>query len=344
MSRVEKRVYSDHISDKNFNWKRSRDDSPIEKQQSGFNDREEGEVFYETSTTKINRYKNNVGNKQNNFAEKYDNVHTVNSISNNIQRSGQEFTVKNNYLPRNNATKSIKTDLTNRQQQDVDIVTSKPEMKTVYLSEETLNRNKKMFSTAILGHLGRAQKKLEQDSDLIQKQTSRIAAVSQKNSDNMKKLLLLQRKQEEEARLKQIVNEKRKKFDAKVKELQGQSLEWQNSIEKSAQLLATVTIPSINWVPKQHNVTTTEMLENRKAEIQELKNKRVLQDKQKISELEHKFNIHNECNTENNNISPESPNSIIIDETIVNPDVLLQNNNEDKDGTDDNDDEKVLDS
>ena len=52
--------------------------------------------------------------------------------------------------------------------------------------------NRRMFG-ALMGHLGRAQKNLKEDSDVIQMQISRRQEVSQKNSDESQRVAKLRR-------------------------------------------------------------------------------------------------------------------------------------------------------
>jgi hypothetical protein len=58
---------------------------------------------------------------------------------------------------------------------------SKPEM---------VQRNKRLFG-ALMGHLGKAKRKLEEDSSTIEKQVSLQMAVTQKNSEESKRLFQL---------------------------------------------------------------------------------------------------------------------------------------------------------
>jgi pinin/SDK/memA/ protein conserved region len=63
---------------------------------------------------------------------------------------------------------------------------------SVHNRPEFVQRNKRLFG-ALMGHLGTAKRKLEEDSSTIDKQTSRQNAVAHKNSVENRRLQQLQR-------------------------------------------------------------------------------------------------------------------------------------------------------
>lgn len=62
----------------------------------------------------------------------------------------------------------------------------------IIMKPEAKERNKRLFG-ALMGHLGTAKRKLEEDSSTIDKQSSRQSAVSQKNVLENKRLQQLER-------------------------------------------------------------------------------------------------------------------------------------------------------
>lgn len=63
---------------------------------------------------------------------------------------------------------------------------------SIHNRPEFVQRNKRLFG-ALMGHLGTAKRKLEEDSSTIDKQTSRQNAVAHKNSVENRRLQQLQR-------------------------------------------------------------------------------------------------------------------------------------------------------
>jgi len=82
------------------------------------------------------------------------------------------------------------------ERQPYDIQTSKPEVQVAYSAPEVVNRNKRLFST-LIGHLGSAKKKLEADHENIQRQSSLMKSIAEKNTEEFKKLRLRKRKEYE---------------------------------------------------------------------------------------------------------------------------------------------------
>lgn len=66
-------------------------------------------------------------------------------------------------------------------------VTSKPEVQEAYSAPEVVKRSKRLFSS-LIGHLGSAKKKLDEDQDTIQRQTTLVRSITKKSADEFKKL------------------------------------------------------------------------------------------------------------------------------------------------------------
>jgi len=73
----------------------------------------------------------------------------------------------------------------------------KPSAQEAYQKPEAIKRNKRMFG-ALMGHLGMAKKKLEQDNDLIEKQDRLKVLAMEKHQIEAKRLALIQRIKERE--------------------------------------------------------------------------------------------------------------------------------------------------
>lgn len=65
--------------------------------------------------------------------------------------------------------------------------TSKPEVQEAYAAPEVVKRSKRLFSS-LIGHLGSAKKKLDEDQETIQRQTTLVRSITKKSADEFKKL------------------------------------------------------------------------------------------------------------------------------------------------------------
>lgn len=77
-----------------------------------------------------------------------------------------------------------------------DIHTSKPEVQDAYSAPDVVKRSKRLFSS-LIGHLGSAKKKLDEDQEIIQRQNTLVRSIAQKSTEEFKKLRERKRKEYE---------------------------------------------------------------------------------------------------------------------------------------------------
>lgn len=75
-----------------------------------------------------------------------------------------------------------------------DHVPTRSEIQNAHAVPEVVNRNKRLFSS-LIGHLGSAKKRLEEDHDNIQRQTTMMRAVAEKSTEEFKRLRQRKRKE-----------------------------------------------------------------------------------------------------------------------------------------------------
>lgn len=138
---------------------------------------------------------------------------------------------------------------------EINIVTSKPEIKEVFTNPDVINRNKRLFGS-LMGHLGSAQSKLERDSEAIKRQTERIHEVAKKNAEESKRLEALKKQEARKAA-----------YDAKVSMIKTSFETWKSHIEPLSNFIFTEIEPRLAWLPAHHNKTTKEILNRRQEEV-----------------------------------------------------------------------------
>lgn len=132
---------------------------------------------------------------------------------------------------------------------------SKPEIQAAYLNPEVLSRNKRIFGS-LVGHLGLARKKLENDSELILKQTTMLNAVVQKYSETTKKINY----SDQESKIKANTQQK-------IDRIEDSTARWKAYIEPLTSYLLTSIEPQLMWLPLHHNAATQDSLSNRKPQV-----------------------------------------------------------------------------
>ena len=120
---------------------------------------------------------------------------------------------------------------------------------------EVLSRNKRLFGS-LMGHLGQAKQNLEKESDKIAMQKQVQLTVSEKRvrADQKRKSTGDRAKQRQQ--LEQNLALETKEFE-----------KWKTQINRVKNFLATRSKPNLMWLPKQHNPTTTDLLQHRVNEV-----------------------------------------------------------------------------
>jgi len=184
----------------------------------------------------------------------------------------------NHYLPQSQSDHPLESQQTfENERQPFDIQTSKPEVQVAYTAPEVVNRNKRLFST-LIGHLGSAKKKLEADHENIQRQSSLMRSIAEKNTEEFKKLRLRKRKEYE-------FSVKKKRIEEKVSEIENITKSWKQQMQHITDFILTASEPSIAWIPQHANATTISLINKRREEIEAAIAQREQEDEQKIFEL-----------------------------------------------------------
>lgn len=138
---------------------------------------------------------------------------------------------------------------------EVNIVTSKPEIKEVFTNPDVMNRNKRLFGS-LMGHLGSAQSKLERDSEAIKKQTEKTYEVAKKNAEESKRLEALKREETRKA-----------SYDFKISMVKTSFETWKSQMEAVDKFIYTDIEPKIAWIPAHHNKASKDLLANKQDEV-----------------------------------------------------------------------------
>jgi hypothetical protein len=131
----------------------------------------------------------------------------------------------------------------------------KPEIQKVFNQPEVLNRNKRIFGS-LMGHLGRAKLKLEQDTALLAMQNDKSNAIAERLAQETR---LAQEKKKRQAIQVAV--------DAKIKVILDYTEIWKSRLKSLDHLLFTEVVPKLSWAPGSHNSTTRELLAKRISEV-----------------------------------------------------------------------------
>ena len=199
-----------------------------------------------------------------------------------------------------------------------------------------IERNKRVFA-GLIGHLGLAKKKLEQDSSIIDKQQGIATIVSQKHQIEGKKIADMKKKILENERTKELIRKERLQIDKQLNEITKYQEIFIKNQECLKCYLTTTTYPELLWKPKVINGKLTELTLNRENQIYNLILERENKDnnnidflKSRLNELEETereieesaFHELNHNNNNNNNNTEEE-----IETTMTTEEVSFKINN-----------------
>lgn len=143
-----------------------------------------------------------------------------------------------------------------RRQRDEQIPEStKPEIQQVYQQAEILNRNRRLFGS-LMGHLGQARQKLEQDTEKIERQSQRVQEIKEKSERGAK---LLEEEQRRKAHQEQV--------EVKIEAVSRLTEDWKRYMLSVSHFLFTETEPRLAWLPSSHNSTSRGLLDRRNDEV-----------------------------------------------------------------------------
>eukprot|EP01039_Chlorochromonas_danica_P004525 gene4525-4963_t len=151
--------------------------------------------------------------------------------------------------------------------------TSKPAIQEAYIQPEILNRNKRMFGS-LMGHLGHAKRKLEEDSSFLEKQSMKLQSAQHRNEEEKKRI--------EEERKRQIQEEV---LDKKITSINNLTTVWKINLEAQKDFLFTETEPRLSWLPAHSNQISRQLLDKRHNEVLRKIAERDMEDNKVIKEL-----------------------------------------------------------
>eukprot|EP01031_Cornospumella_fuschlensis_P044537 gene44537-54470_t len=130
-------------------------------------------------------------------------------------------------------------------------------VKEVYKKPEEVSRNRRLLGS-LMGHLGSAKQKVEQDSQLLQLQSTKAqSALSKRERD-------AEEAKHREREKRRSIAEDRLKLN--IQNVVDSSTKWKESLEKSRELLMTSFEPRLTWMPAKHCAVTKDLLTKRNVE------------------------------------------------------------------------------
>lgn len=147
----------------------------------------------------------------------------------------------------------------------------------VHAQPETLNRNKRMFGS-LMGHLGLARQKLEQDTPLLEKQSQKLHTVVQKHQQEMARVQVDKKRKADQMLL-----------DRKILGITRATNSWKDALQSTESTITTITEPHLTWLPKQHSQATRALMEKHSQEIALRIAEREEKDQQQIRDFRAQF-------------------------------------------------------
>lgn len=116
---------------------------------------------------------------------------------------------------------------------------------------------------ALLGHLGKARKEIEQDKDLLKKRDSVVTEVDKKDQEEIKKLIQIdQEKQWREKEELDLIEMHRK-----ITHLQLNLTRWIRNERRDVEFIKTKSLPPLLYSPAKHTEETEALIEAAKEEL-----------------------------------------------------------------------------
>lgn len=166
--------------------------------------------------------------------------------------------------PRNNGFKSRENNRNVRNHKRVKPNTSvllTTERKPRSVGKEGQDRSKRMFG-ALMGHLGKARKAIEKDSDLLKKQNSRVSQVDLKDQQEAKRLKELEEKNSVFDRIRDTRRKLKLDKEREITRLQLKQLRWVKAETCFARFIQTTSsYPPLYYLPAKHTTNTKALVE-----------------------------------------------------------------------------------
>ncbi len=162
---------------------------------------------------------------------------------------------------------------------DYKMQSERPKGEAAYEQTSVKKRDKRMFG-ALMGHLGAAKKRLENDKDIFDKQKEVAKVVTMK----VEKACSDAREKAQQARrlanAKDFVRRKQYTLQYQKSKRASSSEKWIAYQKSLVQFLMTKTSPPLTWLPVEHTDPTSAMQDERKAEFDRCIAERLTEDEE----------------------------------------------------------------
>ncbi len=162
---------------------------------------------------------------------------------------------------------------------DFKMQSERPKGEVAYQEKSVKNRDKRMFG-ALMGHLGAAKKRLENDKGIFDKQKEVAKVVTMK----VEKACSDAREKAQQARrlanAKDFVQRKQYTLQRQKSERASRSEKWIAYQKSLMEFLMTKASPPLTWLPAEHTDPTSAMQDERKVEIERCIAERLAEDEE----------------------------------------------------------------
>ncbi|KAL3663213.1 hypothetical protein V7S43_011623 [Phytophthora oleae] len=128
-----------------------------------------------------------------------------------------------------------------------------------YAQKEGIARSRRMFG-ALMGHLGKAKRQIEKDTDLFKRQDTKQQEAEQREKKQSKNLEIQARHEAEIARLEALVSRTELDRGEQIARAKLEHLQMIRKSERQSKFLVTIASPPINYLPAKHTKETKELV------------------------------------------------------------------------------------
>ncbi|KAG1685588.1 hypothetical protein DVH05_027989 [Phytophthora capsici] len=128
-----------------------------------------------------------------------------------------------------------------------------------YAQKDGIARSRRMFG-ALMGHLGKAKRQIEKDTDLFKRQDTKQHEAEQREKKQTKTLEIQARHVAEIARLEALISRTELDRREQIARAKLEHLQMLRKSESQSKFLVTITSPPINYLPAKHTKETKELV------------------------------------------------------------------------------------
>ncbi|CAI5736558.1 unnamed protein product [Hyaloperonospora brassicae] len=128
-----------------------------------------------------------------------------------------------------------------------------------YAQKDGIARSRRMFG-ALMGHLGKAKRQIEKDTDLFKRQDTKQHEAEEKERAQSKNLEDQARQEAEVARLEALVARTELDRSEQIARAKLEHLQMIRKSERQSKFLVTIASPPINYLPAKHTKETQELV------------------------------------------------------------------------------------